>query len=161
MGTTNNYNIPYPEPTDFVAQGAAAIEAVATGFDTVVRAVEDLADDNAADIGNLEAAITKSELNEQTGTSYTLVLADAGKLVTLTNAAAITLEVPDNASEAFPIGTRVDLLQAGAGQVTVDPAGGVTVNAKDGNDKLADQWSAATLIKLASDTWVLIGDLDS
>jgi hypothetical protein len=148
MGTTPNYNIPYPESTDFVAQGAAAIEAVADGFDTVVDALADQVE-----------ALEVQPANDQTGTTYTLQLSDAGKLVTLSNAAAITLTVPDNATEAFTAGHRIDLVQLGAGQVTIDPAGGVTVNAKDGNDKLAGQYSAASLVYQGSDVWLLIGDL--
>jgi hypothetical protein len=98
--------------------------------------------------------------NAQTGTTYTLVLGDAGKLVELSNASAITLTVPTNASVAFPIGTQINLLQTNTGQVTVAGAGGVTVNGAPGL-KLTDRWSAATLIKRATDTWVLTGRLSA
>lgn len=97
-------------------------------------------------------------LNAQTGTTYTLVLADAGKFVTLNNAAAIALTVPLESSVNYAIGTSIDLLQLGAGQVTVAGAGGVTVNATPGL-KLRAQYSAATLVKTASNTWVLVGDI--
>jgi hypothetical protein len=96
--------------------------------------------------------------NGQTGTTYTLVLADAQKNVELNNSNAITLTVPLNATVAFPIGTQIQLLQTSVGQVTVSPAtAGVTLNGNPGL-KLRGQWSAATLIKRASDTWVLVGD---
>ena len=98
--------------------------------------------------------------NAQTGTTYTLVLADAGKMVTLTNASAITLTIPTNASVAFPVNTRIDLLQYGAGQVTVGGAG-VTINSSGAKLKLTGQYSGASLWKKATDTWVLIGDLAS
>jgi hypothetical protein len=97
-------------------------------------------------------------LNAQTGTTYTLVLADAGKFVTLNNAAAIALTVPLESSVNYAIGTSIDLVQLGAGQVTVAGAGGVTVNATPGL-KLRAQYSAATLVKTASNTWVLVGDI--
>lgn len=97
--------------------------------------------------------------NAQTGTTYTLVLADAGKLVTLSNASAITLTVPTNASVAFAAGTSILLAQLGAGQVTVSPAGGVTVNSRGAALKIAGQYGAATLIKTATDTWILSGDI--
>ena len=100
-----------------------------------------------------------STQNQQTGTTYTLVLSDLGKLVELNNAAAITLTIPTNASVAFAIGDRIDLLQTGAGQVTVSAAGGVTLNSEGAKNKLAGQWAAATLIKRAADTWVLIGNI--
>jgi hypothetical protein len=98
--------------------------------------------------------------NAQTGTTYTTVLADQGKVVELSNAASITLTVPTNASVAYPVGTTINLLQTGAGQVTVAGAGGVTVNATPGL-KLRAQWSSATLIKRAENTWVLVGDLSA
>jgi hypothetical protein len=98
--------------------------------------------------------------NAQTGTTYTLVAADAGKMVTLTNASAITLTIPTNASVAFPVNTRIDLLQYGAGQVTVGGAG-VTINSSGAKLKLTGQYSGASLWKKATDTWVLIGDLTS
>ena len=99
--------------------------------------------------------------NAQTGTTYTLVLTDAGKMVTLSNASAITLTVPTNASVAFPVNTRIDLLQYGAGQVTVAAAGGVTLASKASALKLSAQYAGATLWKKATDTWVLVGDISA
>lgn len=96
-------------------------------------------------------------INAQTGTTYTLALGDAGQLVTLTNADPITLTVPTNASVAFPVGTVITIVQGGAGTVEVEGAGGVTVNAT--GLTLAEQWSAASLVKIATDTWLLIGDV--
>lgn len=97
-------------------------------------------------------------LNAQTGTTYTLTANDAGQLVTLSNASGITLTVPTNASVAFAIGTQITITQANLGQVTVAGAVGVTVNAADSALKLRTQWSAATLIKTATNSWILIGD---
>ena len=97
--------------------------------------------------------------NEQTGTTYTFVLADAGKMVELNNASAVTVTVPTNASVPFPIGTQIHLLQTANGQVTVS-AGSTTVNATPGL-KLRALWSSATLIKRAADVWVLVGDLSA
>jgi hypothetical protein len=96
-------------------------------------------------------------LNAQTGTTYTLVLTDNGRLVTLSNAAAITLTVPLNSSVAFATGAVVNIQQIGAGQVTVAGDAGVTVNGT--GTKTRTQWSAASLIKTATNTWTLIGDL--
>jgi len=96
-------------------------------------------------------------LNAQTGTTYTLVLTDNGRLVTLSNAAAITVTVPLNSSVAFATGAIVNLQQIGAGQVTVAGASGVTLNGT--GTKTRAQWSAASLIKTATDTWTLIGDI--
>jgi hypothetical protein len=96
-------------------------------------------------------------LNAQTGTTYTLVLTDNGRLVTLSNASAITLTVPLNSSVAFATGAIINIQQIGAGQVTVAGASGVTVNGT--GTALRAQWSAASIIKTGTDTWTLIGDL--
>lgn len=94
-------------------------------------------------------------INAQVGTSYTLALTDVGKLITLTNAGAIALAVPTNATVAFPIGTQIQLAQLGAGRVTVSGTGVV------GTPSLLfrAQYSAASLIKYGTDNWLLIGDL--
>jgi hypothetical protein len=97
-------------------------------------------------------------LNNQTGTSYTLVASDAGDLVTLTNAAAITLTIPTNATVAFATGTQITISQNGVGKVTVAGAVGVTVNSADGFLSLRNQYSAGTLIKTNTNNWILIGD---
>ena len=113
--------------------------------------------------GNIDITgnvVAQSAINAQTGTTYTLVLSDASKLVTLSNASAITLTIPTNASVAYPVGTKIDLAQIGAGQVTVAGAGGVTVNATPGL-KFVAQYSAATCIKTATDTWLLVGNLEA
>jgi hypothetical protein len=100
-------------------------------------------------------------LNTQTGTTYTLVAGDAGELITLSNASAITLTVPTNASVPFAIGTQITITQANSGQVTVAGAVGVTVNAADNFLKLRTQWSAGTLIKTGTNSWILIGDISA
>ena len=97
-------------------------------------------------------------INAQTGTTYTTVLSDAGKLVTLSNASAITLTIPPNSSVAYAVGTRIDFIQIGAGQVTVAGGTGVTVNSTP-TLKFRAQHSAASCIKIATDTWQLVGDL--
>lgn len=101
--------------------------------------------------------VTTVPENAQTGTTYTLVLGDAGRMVTLSNAAAIALTIPTAAAVAFPVGTRIDILQYGAGQVTV--GGSVTIRSSGGKLKLAGQYSGATLWKRATNEWALIGDV--
>jgi len=97
------------------------------------------------------------DFQNQTGTTYTLVLTDAGKMVELNNASAITLTIPTNASVPFPIGTQIAIIQQGAGQVTVSSS--ATIRSKGGNLKLSDQYSGATLTKRGTDEWYLVGDL--
>jgi hypothetical protein len=72
-------------------------------------------------------ATAQIALNAITATSYTAALGDDGDLVTLDNAAAITFTIPPNSSVAFGIGTQINIMQLGAGQVTVSPGSGVTL----------------------------------
>lgn len=99
--------------------------------------------------------------NAQTGTTYTLVIDDDHKLVSCSNSSAITLTIPTNESVAFPVGTQILILQKGTGQVTIGKATGVTVNSVNGANKTVAQYSMAGLIKLATDTWILFGDLEA
>jgi lysophospholipase L1-like esterase len=103
------------------------------------------------------AAPLNAATNNQTGTTYTLVLSDAGKVVELNNASAITLTVPTNASVAFPTGTPIGVWQQGAGQVTVTAAGGVTLRAPAGAHTRA-QYSTLSLRYRGGNEWVISGD---
>lgn len=106
--------------------------------------------------------VTKTQvpLNEETD-SYTLVPEDAGKLIKMTKATANTLTVPPNSSVAFDVGTRIEVLQYGAGQTTIAAGTGVTIRSSGSKLKLRGQYSMAALEKLATDEWVLAGDLTS
>ena len=99
-------------------------------------------------------------LNAQTGTGYSLVIADATyKLVTCSNAAAITVTVPPS---LFAIGDTINVQQIGAGQVTFAAGSGVTITstgATSAAPKLRAQFSAATVICTAADTFTIVGDL--
>lgn len=95
--------------------------------------------------------------NAQTGTTYTLALTDVAKVVSLTNAASITLTIPTNATVAFPTGTQILLYQGGAGQVTVGGAG-VTIRSQGTKLKLFGQYAVAGLLKVGTDEWVLFGN---
>lgn len=100
-----------------------------------------------------------TSINQQTA-GYTTVLTDRDKLVEVSSASGVTVTIPANSSVAYPVGTSIDILQTGSGQVTIAGAGGVTVNATPGL-KLRTQWSSATLFKRATDTWVVFGDLSA
>ena len=98
-------------------------------------------------------------LNAQTGTTYTTVLGDDGKLVTLDNGSAITLTIPPNGTVAYGIGTQINIMQLGAGQVTIAPGAGVTIRSAGSKLKTSAQYAVATCVKIASDTWVAVGNL--
>jgi hypothetical protein len=107
----------------------------------------------ASQMTQLQNSVWSDDVNAQTGTSYTLVLADAGKQVTMTNASASTLTVPPNASIAFDIGVRIQVIQLGAGAVTLTAGAGVTISSLATSLTMA-QYQVATLIKIATDIWV-------
>jgi hypothetical protein len=91
--------------------------------------------------------------------SYTLsALTERDSLIEVNKSSASTITIPLNATIAYPVGTSIDILQTGTGQVTIAGASGVTVNATPGL-KLRTQWSSATLLKRAENTWVVFGDL--
>lgn len=92
-------------------------------------------------------------LNAQTGTTYTLVAGDQDKIVTLSNAAAITVTVPNG---VFSPGNVINLLQLGAGQVTVASDGTTVINPT--SLKIGGQYGMASLVCVASNTFVLAGN---
>jgi len=101
-------------------------------------------------------------INAQTGTSYTTVLADNGKLITQTNASAITTTIPPFSSVAYPVGAQLNFVQYGAGQVTFAQGAGVTIvstGASATAPKLRAQYSSATAICVAQDSWLIAGDI--
>lgn len=102
-------------------------------------------------------------LNAQTA-SYTVVLGDAFKLVTMSVASANTFSIPTNASVAFPTGTVINVIQIGAGQTTIQAvtSGTTTISSTGATataPKLRAQYSAASCIKVATDTWYVVGDI--
>jgi hypothetical protein len=107
------------------------------------------------------ATLTSPNLTVATTTassSYTLLLTDAGKVVEMNSASANNLTIPLNASAAFAIGTSIFVLQTGAGQTTIVPTAGVTVNSFIGL-KIVGRWSGCTLIKRDTNTWVAVGGI--
>ena len=101
---------------------------------------------------------TTLEVNTQIA-SYPLVLADAGKIVLMNVGTANNLTVPLNSSVPFDIGTQILIAQYGAGQTTIVATVGVTIRSSGGKLKLNVQYSLATLIKIATNEWMLAGDI--
>lgn len=114
-------------------------------------------------VTGLQAALDSKQnkhdsYNNQTG-SYTLVLADDGKIIDVNSTTPTTITVPTNATEAYPINTTIIITQYGAGQVTIAGAGGVTIASSGNRTKLSQQYAVCTLIKRATNEWYLSGDL--
>ena len=110
------------------------------------------------------AAGSKVTLNAQTAT-YTVVIADADqKLITMSVASANDFQIPTNANVAFPVGTVINVIQIGAGQTTIKAvtSGTTTISSTGATataPKLRAQYSAASCIKVATDTWYVVGDI--
>lgn len=112
----------------------------------------------------LTAPIITLGLNAQTGTTYTFLAADAANLITANNSSAQTYSIPTNATTAFAIGTQINLIQIGTGQVTVSAATpGTTTVLSTGTTAAAPKtrarYSALTLVKAATDLWYVMGDI--
>ena len=101
---------------------------------------------------SLPSTIISVTENTQTGTTYTVLSTDNGKVVTLNNAAAITVTVP-----TLSAGFSCTFIQKGAGQVTFS-ASGTTVSNAHSQTKTFGQYAAVTLYGLSSTTFVLAGD---
>jgi hypothetical protein len=146
-----------------VANGGTGITSFGTGVATFLGTPTsaNLASMVTDEIGTGNLMLSDIATSAQTA-SYTLALADKGKLVEISNASANTVTVPPYSSIALPVGSQITILQTGAGQTTIAAGVGVTINATPGL-KLRAQWSSATLIKRLNganlDTWVLVGDL--
>jgi hypothetical protein len=141
--------------------GTNTLTLPATSNDTLVgKATTDTLTNKTLTSPTITTPTQRLTLNAQTGTTYTLVVGDATyKLVTLSNAAAITLTVPPS---LFAIGDTINLQQIGAGQVTFAAGSGVTITstgATSAAPKLRAQFSAATVVCTAADTFTVIGDL--
>jgi hypothetical protein len=124
--------------------------------------------DNTSDANKPVSTATQTALDAKTNklittnrqtASYTLVLADADKLVEMNVGSANNLTIPLNSSVAFATGTQILLAQYGAGQTTIVPTSGVTVRSNGAKLKLNVQYSGATLIKIGTDEWYLFGDI--
>lgn len=110
----------------------------------------------------LTAPVIDLAINAQTGTTYTFVLADDGKLVTASNAGAQTYTIPPVSSVAYNTGSQLNIVQKGAGQVTFAAGSGVTIRstgATPAAPKLRAQYSSATAIYEGSDVWFVVGDI--
>jgi hypothetical protein len=144
MATTTILGIDLPDDTDLVKDGAAAIRTVGNGFDD---------------------ALAKVVINSRTAT-YTVVLADnKNTLVTMNVATANDFLIPTNANVAFPIGSVINVVQTGVGKTTIEAVtpGTTTISSTGATStapELREQFSAASCVKVATDSWIILGDIE-
>jgi hypothetical protein len=107
------------------------------------------------------ASSTTQALNSNTVTTtpYTFVASDAGELVICNSSSAIGLVIPLNSSVPFPIGTQINVMQLGTGIVAFAGTVGTTLNSNGNKFRTNGQYAVGTLIKVDTDTWVAIGNL--
>jgi hypothetical protein len=166
--TTTNFGWDIPQSTDLVKDGATAIAALGQDIDTA------LVDLKGGTTGQVLAKVSGTDLdftwieqddttisfNAQTGATYTLVIADLGKIVTLSNAGAITLTVPPS---VFTTGNIINIQQIGAGKVTLAQGAGVTITSTGATStapKTRAQYSAASIVCNGSNSFTVIGDIE-
>lgn len=131
--------------------GDAATKTVGTA-DTNVIAVAS----GTVDLGGNKLEDFDASINDQTGTAYTLLAGDNGKVVVLNNGSAITLTVPSG----LGVGFNCTVVQKGAGQVTFT-ASSTTINNRQSHTKIAGQHGVASICAVVADTFVLAGDTAS
>jgi hypothetical protein len=140
--------------------GGGSSGAVTLTINTAITA--DLSTTQTLTNKTLTSPLINLGINTQTGTTYTTVLADNGKLITQSNASAIATTIPLNSSVAYPVGAQLNIAQLGAGQITVAGAGGVTVvstGATAATPKTRAQYSSLTAIQTSTDNWLVAGDI--
>lgn len=109
--------------------------------------------------GGFPLSKQRNFISAQTGTTYTLALADADNVVTANNASAITVTIPPS---VFAAGDRITVIQKGAGQVTFAQGSGVTINSTGATataPKLRARYSAATIVAESATVFYVVGDI--
>ena len=113
--------------------------------------------------GTLTASVAVGQavdLDRKTA-DYTLVLADAGKVIEINSGSSENVTIPPNSSVAFPIGTQIVFVRLGAGAVVIVEGSGVTTRSDEDKNKIKSQYSSCVLIKHETDEWYILGNLDS
>ncbi len=164
---TSNFGWQMPTSTDLVTDLPADFEVFGQAVDTALADLKGgttgqvlaKASGTNMDFTWIEQDDTTISFNAQTGTTYTLVAADLGKIVTLSNGSGITLTVPPS---VFATGNIINIQQIDVGQVTLAQGAGVTITSTGATStapKLRKRYSAASVICTASNTFTVIGDI--
>ena len=165
--TTPNYGWSVPTSTDLVKDGATAIETLGDSIDaSFVGLKGGMTGQVLSKTSGTDLAFTWSEqddttlsFNAQTGTTYTLVIADLGKLVTTSNASPVTVTIPPS---VFSTGNQINVQSIGVGLTTFAAGAGVTITSTGATaaaPKLRKQYSAAVVLCTGSNAFTVIGDI--
>lgn len=164
----NELTSTYANQGGIVYQGASTFAQLAIGTAGQVLKVNSGATapewGQVATAGIADDAVTAAKIGVLTNTTaktgdYTLALGDENTTILMDKATAVTVTIPTNSSVAFAVGTQISFVQIGAGQVTFSGAAGVTLNSDNSKNKILVRYGVASLIKTATDTWVLFGQL--
>lgn len=164
--TTPNFGWSVPTSTDLVKDGATAIETLGDAIDASLvdlkggTTVQVLSKNSGTDMDFtwIEQDDTTLSFNAQTGTTYTLSASDVAKLVTTSNASAVTVTIPPN---VFTAGNQINIQSIGVGLTTIS-GGSVTITSTGATASapvLRARYSAATIICTASNVFTIVGDL--
>ena len=165
--TTTNFGWDIPQSTDLVKDGATAIAALGQDIDTALVDLKGgttgqvLAKASGTDLDFTwtEQDDTTLAFNAQTGTTYTLVATDSAKLVTTSNASAVTVTIPPS---VFSTGNQINVQSIGVGLTSFAAGAGVTITSTGATAAapvLRARYSACTIICTASNTFTVIGDI--
>ena len=136
--------------------GGGTSGSVTVAIDTAVTA--DLTTAQTLTNKTLTSPKINLGVNAQSGTTYSTVVADNGKLITTSNSSAVTITI----TTGYAIGAQINVSQLGAGQVTVQGDTGVTIVSTGSSanaPKTRLQYSSLTAICTATDTWLVVGDI--
>jgi hypothetical protein len=165
--TTPNYGWSVPTSTDLVKDGATAIETLGDSIDASFVGLKGgttgqvLSKTSGTDLAFtwIEQDDTTLSFNAQTGTTYTLVASDSAKLVTTSNASAVTVTIPPS---VFSVGNQINVQSIGVGLTSFVAGAGVGITSTGATSAapiLRARYSACTIICTASNTFTVIGDL--
>lgn len=160
-----------PTVTTSLATGSASFDLINTTATTVnfAKAATALSIGAATGTTTINNGLTVSGTTilgpasmTQQSVSYTLALADQGKVIEMTNSSSAVVTVPASGTTNFPVGTQIMIVRNGAGTVSFSPFDGtVTILSDSSKTFISTRYSAATLIKRATDTWYLVGNLSA
>ncbi len=154
---TNKFNVSYTSGNTTIA-GTLNVTGAITGTSATQTAL-----DNSTKLATTEYVQTATRISTSTKTAnYTLAVADEGKMIFMNLGTATTLTIPTNTTASIAIGAQFIISRIGAGTVNIAPADGtVTLTSVSSNRYIANQYGAVTLIKTATNTWYLFGDLSA